>query len=92
MACFGSPAVGVLGNAPRSLYYGPGRANLDLSAYKNTQIHERLALQFRAEFFNILNHTQLSTPATAFGAATFGTITSTVYSSRQIQFAMKLIY
>jgi hypothetical protein len=92
MACFSAPAVGVLGNAPRSLYYGPGRANLDLSVYKNTQIHERLALQFRAEFFNILNHTQLSTPATAYGAATFGTITSTVYSSRQIQFAAKLTF
>jgi len=92
LSCFSAPAVGVLGNAPRTLFYGPGRANLDLSIYKTTQIHERLGMQFRSEFFNVLNHTQFSTPATAFGAATFGTITSTVYSSRQIQFAMKLIF
>jgi hypothetical protein len=91
-ACFSLPATGVLGTAPRTMFYGPGQANLDLSVYKTAQIHERLKLQFRSEFFNILNHTQFSTPATAFGTPSFGSITSTVNSSRQIQFALKFIY
>jgi len=95
MACFSAPLPGVLGNAPRSYFYGPGQANLDLSLYKSAAVTERLNVQFRSEFFNILNHTELATPATtatAFGLPTFGTITSTVNSSRQIQFALKFLF
>jgi hypothetical protein len=94
LACFSAPAIGAFGNAPRTWFYGPGQANLDLSLYKTVPITEKLNVQFRSEFFNILNHTELSTPATAyqFPVTTFGTITSTVNSSRQIQFALKLLF
>ncbi len=91
-ACFSTPAVGVLGNAPRTYLYGPGQANLDLSLYKTVAVTEKLNLQFRSEFFNILNHTQFGTPATAFGTGTFGTITTLVNSPRQVQFALKLLF
>ncbi len=91
-ACFSAPAVGVLGNAPRTMLYGPGQVNFDMAFSKNLVITERLRAQFRSEFFNIFNHTQFATPATGFGLGTFGTITSTVNSSRQIQFALKFLF
>jgi hypothetical protein len=49
------------------------------------------ALQFRSEFFNVLNHTNFRQPEPNFSSASFGTIRST-YSPRQIQFALKLIF
>ena len=65
------PAFGTYGNLGRGVYSGPGLANLDVSITKNTQISERTSLQFRAEFFNILNHPNFGTPnATVFSGAT----------------------
>ena len=59
---FSAPAYGTVGNAPRDGLVGPGFADWDLSLLKSTQFTERTRLQFRAEFFNILNHTNLSLP------------------------------
>jgi hypothetical protein len=59
---FSAPAYGTVGNAPRDGLVGPGFADWDLSLLKSTEISERTRLQFRAEFFNILNHTNLSLP------------------------------
>jgi len=53
---------GTYGNVSRDSLTGPGLAELDFSAVKNTQITERLGLQFRAEFFNLPNHTNFLTP------------------------------
>ena len=61
-AAFLAPAAGAVGNLRRDTLTGPGFANLDLSLAKSTMIHERVNAQFRAEFFNILNHTNLQTP------------------------------
>jgi len=58
----GNTIYGTYGNVSRDALTGPGLSNLDLSAVKNSQITERLGLQFRAEFFNILNHTNFLTP------------------------------
>jgi hypothetical protein len=91
-ACFSAPAAGVLGNSPRTMLYGPGQVNFDMAFSKNFVVTEKLRAQFRSEFFNIFNHTQFATPATAFGLGTFGTITSTVNPSRQIQFALKFLF
>ena len=51
---------------------GPALSNLDLALFKNFQVKERLKLQFRAEFFNSLNHTVLGNPNTTLTNATFG--------------------
>ncbi len=88
-------ASGFYGNLGRDTLIGPGLATWDLSAIKDTRIHERLSLQFRAEFFNILNHANFNTPnAVVFTPSgtspTAGVITSTSTTSRQIQFALKL--
>jgi len=86
---------GFYGNLGRDTLIGPGLATWDLSLLKDTRIHERLNLQFRAEFFNILNHANFNTPNlvtfTPTGVSpTAGVITSTSTTARQIQFALKL--
>jgi hypothetical protein len=98
-AAFIQPATGTYGNLGRDTLSGPGLATLDISALKTTQFRERLKLQFRAEFFNILNRANFGIPNTiVFTAAnapaspTAGVITSTSTSSRQVQFGLKLLW
>ncbi len=98
-AAFMVPSNGTYGNVGRDVLIGPGLASLDLSLMKNTSLSERVSLQFRAEFFNILNRANFNTPnavvfssATASPSATAGVINSTSTSSRQIQFGLKLIW
>jgi Carboxypeptidase regulatory-like domain len=96
---FRSPASGTYGNVGRDTLTGPGLAELDFSALKLVNVTERLRVQFRAEFFNILNHANFGTPntvvltsATSGPAQTAGVITSTSTTSRQIQFGLKLLW
>jgi hypothetical protein len=91
------PAAGTWGNLGRSVYTGPGLANVDFSVFKNTSITERLRLQFRAEFFNLLNRANLGTPnATVFSGAnsnpSAGLITTLATTPRQLQFGLKLMF
>jgi hypothetical protein len=75
---------------------------VDYSVIKETTIKEQTRLQFRAEFFNLLNHANFALPiAGAFVATpngggipnpTFGKITATTTFNRQIQFALKLLF
>jgi len=85
------------GNATRNNLVGPGLVTWDFSASKNTQLRERLSLQFRAEIFNLLNRANFNTPNlitfTPSGVSgTAGAITSTSTTARQVQFALKLIW
>jgi len=101
-AAFTLPAPGTLGNLQRDFLTGPHTVNLDASLLKETPIKEGYRLQFRAEFFNLANHANFGLPnANAFiqtpngGGSpnpTFGKITTTTTSSRQIQFALKLMF
>ena len=61
-AAFRAPAYGAVGNLSRNSLTGPGYSDIDLSLTKNTHITERLRAQFRAEVFNVTNHTNLQTP------------------------------
>jgi hypothetical protein len=88
---------GFYGNLGRDTFIGPGLATWDFSALKETAIHERLSLQFRAEIFNLLNRANFNTPNlivfTPSGVSgTAGAITSTSTTSRQVQFGLKLIW
>ncbi|HVS90099.1 MAG TPA: carboxypeptidase-like regulatory domain-containing protein [Candidatus Acidoferrum sp.] len=94
---FLTPPDGTYGNLGRNTFIGPGLASWDLSLLKDTRIRERLSLQFRAEFFNFLNHANFNTPnlitLTPTGISpTAGVITSTSTASRQIQFGLKLLW
>ena len=104
--CVPLPGLAILGDRPGQAP-GPGFHRLDFSAFKGFQISDRISMQFRAEFFNILNHPNFNAPnfggngVTAIGGsgnftnAAFGQIGSTrdaPYDPRQIQFALKLYY
>ena len=70
---------------------------VDLSVIKNTSLNERVTLQFRAEFFNALNHTNFGPPNSIVFSGTSispsaGLISTTATTSRQIQLGLKLIY
>jgi hypothetical protein len=91
------PTPGTYGNLGRGTLTGPGMTEVDLSLFKNTSVSERINLQFRAEIFNVLNHTNLGTPNPIVfsGGATSpsaGLITATATASRQIQFGLKLMF
>ena len=60
--CFAQEQYGTLGNFGRMGLYGPGLVNVDFGLLKTTRIRERMTLQFRAEIFNILNHTNFAWP------------------------------
>ena len=101
-AGFSLPAAGTLGNLQRDFLTGPGTVVMNYAVMKETPIKEQVRLQFRAEFFNLFNHANFALPnASAFvqtangGGApnpTFGKITATTTASRQIQFALKILF
>jgi hypothetical protein len=62
-AAFMLPAAGTYGNAGRDILRGPGLGNLDMSLFKTTTLSEAMKLQFRAEFFNILNRPNFGMPS-----------------------------
>jgi hypothetical protein len=84
---FGNSGVGIIG--------GPGQHNWDVSIIKHTKITEALNSEFRAEFYNVWNHSQFNLPSNNYGggtSATFGQITSSSVPPRVIQFALKLLF
>ena len=88
---------GFYGNLGRDTLVGPGLATWDFSAIKDTTLHERLSLQFRAEIFNLLNRANFNTPNlivfTPSGVSgTAGAISSTSTTARQVQFGVKLLW
>ena len=96
-AAFVRQATG-FGDAGRNILTGPGFADVDLSIAKDTRIKEHVSLQFRSEAFNLFNHPNFGQPQNNLAVASFGQITATrtirgdLGSSRQIQFALKLLF
>jgi len=83
---FQGSALGLEGTANRRFFHGPGVNNWDFAVLKNTQLHERFVLQFRAELFNIWNHAQFIAPS---GLSTFDPVShvSTTTSFGTVSFA-----
>jgi hypothetical protein len=75
-SAFLSGPLGAFGTANRRFFHGPGLNNWDCSLSKETRIRESMAVQFRAEFFNVFNHAQFNNPNGNFTASTFGYVTS----------------
>jgi hypothetical protein len=84
-------ATAPFGNIGRNAFRTPNFNQLDLGVHKKFVIRENLGLQFRSEFFNLLNHSNFTYPDANISDAAFGTIRST-YPARQIQFALKLMF
>jgi hypothetical protein len=93
------------GNSGRNILIGPGTSNLDFSVFKNNsvkRISESFNIQFRAEFFNILNRANFAVPVTPDHTDVFdstgtptgvaGLLTSTTTTAREIQFALKVVW
>jgi hypothetical protein len=79
------------GNSPNGSVRGPGLQRWDLSLFKNTKITERVTTQFRAEAFNVFNHTNLDSPDPYFGTGLFSQILN-VRDPRILQLALKLYF
>jgi hypothetical protein len=88
VSAFSQPSTYQFGNQGRNVLRGPGLFNLDTSLLRTFAITEKKTLQIRGEFLNASNHTNLSLPATTYGAAGFGAITVSG-SGRQIQLGAK---
>lgn len=83
---------GSIGNAPRTICCGPGISETDLSVIKNIPINERSHFEFRAEIFNIFNHTQFFNPdGNSTDGTQFGQVTE-VKDPRLMQFALKFYF
>jgi len=101
-AVFVRPCVATFNCHPGSLgrdaITGPDFVNTDFSVTKDTKLTERFNLQFRTEVFDIFNHPNFGNPTLTTTSSAFGRITSTRFptgdfgSSRQTQFALKLIF
>jgi hypothetical protein len=98
----GSTCANIRGNLGRDVVIGPGIFNVNFSVFKNNfirKISETFNVQFRAEMFNVLNHTNFApsgnlSPFNADGTVTssFGQLTSTQGDNRIIQMALKLVW
>lgn len=87
---YGQPADGSFGSASIGTERGPGFFNLDFSVGKRFHIKERNFFEFRAEFFNALNHVNWAPPGLNISTPnTFGAIGAQVGDPRNIQFGLK---
>jgi len=98
-SCFTTPPIigadGIgtaFGNSATGITNGPGQANLDIALSKAVALNwpvEKSSLQFRAEFYNALNHPQFANPDSDFTSPTFGVINSTAVNPRVGQVALR---
>jgi len=93
------PNQGVFGTLGRNTFRGPALRDFDIALIKDTPLvtqrgggNELASLQFRAEFFNVLNAVNFGLPSNILLGPGFGEISRTAGTSRQIQFSLKVIY
>jgi hypothetical protein len=94
-AAFTNPGPGSPGTLADYAFHGPGFSSIDASLFKKFPLfNERMQLQFRAEFFNVVNHASFQSPPSTslnIDSGSFGVLTSD-YSPRVGQFALKLTF
>ncbi len=90
-AAFAPAALGTFGNVSRNSLRGPGYEDVDASLFKDLFTESRIHGQFRAEAFNLLNHTNLNNPVSTVSSGTYGQITSSG-SPRVFQFGAKILF
>ena len=89
----GTPVMPSPGTLGRNTFTGPRWTNLDFSVIKDTRITESKSLQFRAEFFNLPNQATFGSPSSmTLGSASFGKLTWTATTEREIQLGLKFIF
>ena len=91
-AAFAAPPAFTFGYVGRNSIYGPGMQTLDLALVRDFGLTESTKFQFRAEFFNALNHTNLGIPNRFVNTPQFGTITDAATPGREIQISARLSF
>jgi hypothetical protein len=90
-AQFSDPSLGTFATSPRSICCGPGLNNWDITISKRVALTEAKYFQFRADIFNLVNHTEWVNPDGNFSNTTFGQILST-RDPRLVQLALKFYF
>ncbi|MBV9678452.1 MAG: hypothetical protein JO185_19095, partial [Acidobacteriaceae bacterium] len=90
-AAFTLPANYTFGNEGRNNMFGPGQTNIDFITFKDFALTESMKIQFRGEFFNVMNHPRFGLPDNNVQDTSFGVIT-TAGAPRDIQFALKFLF
>src|SRR5260370_23968638 len=75
-SAFAAPAPYTFGNSPRSGLRGARLVTTDFTLEKSVRLKEKVKLDVRGEFYNLLNHANFNVPGSTFGAADFGLVTS----------------
>ena len=93
-AAFQAQPVNTIGDqiVPRNLLHGPSLKRLDMSLFKDVPLQGTARLQLRMEIYNVTNTPSFANPNGQLGNAAFGTITNTLGTPRQMQFAVKLLF
>jgi carboxypeptidase family protein len=91
------PTSGTFGNVSRGSIIGPGLTTFDTSLFKKVSINERWSVQLRVEAFNVFNHSNFLEPSAVIFtqnkiSSSAGVIPGTATFSRQIQFALRLVF
>lgn len=89
---FVAPPAFQFGTAGRNTVAGPGMQLLDLALTREFGLRESARLQFRAELFNALNHTNLGTPNRFVNTPQFLSITNPATPARQVQFSVRITF
>jgi hypothetical protein len=92
-SCFADPTQPyTFGNARPGTLRGPGVVNFDLSVFKAFHFTEHRYLEFRAEAFNAFNNPHFSDPTTNLSSGSFGQITNTTLTPREVQLGLRFLF
>lgn len=91
-SCFVAAPPFTFGDSGRGILDGPGELKLDISLFKNVALGSGRRLELRFEAFNATNRPSFGNPGTSLGSATFGQITSTKATNRELQLAAKIYF
>lgn len=89
---FTLPAIYTLGSGGRNILRGDNLYQLDVSLLKDIRVVENKRIQFRAEFFNAMNHPVFANPGASIDQGSGGQVSGTLNSNRIIEFALKFIF
>ena len=91
-AAFSVPAPFTFGNSGRNILLGPGSLTFDFSVYKQFVFAEKMTLQFRSEFFNVMNRANFGNPASNISVPVTVGVIGSAAPARVVQFGLRLTF
>lgn len=89
---FGTPTQYTYGNGGRNVLRAASLHEVDLNLLKNIEVKDNITVQLRVEAFNLLNHPTFAAPTTTINTGSGGQVSSTLNSSRILQFSAKILF